>query len=171
MATRDGARDLSLRATAAEAGFAPAALYGYFRNKDELLLALAAEDLSGLARAMRNAAGTLEGPGRLAAAAGAALSLLQHTETIVAASSALPSTAGTSDAERLFNGRLIGALNVLSEATGQRADSRESQADVLLLAASLTGLALLARSGRLGALGFSGDELLARLDTRFSKAI
>src|ERR1700722_17184758 len=105
VAARDGARDLSLRATAAEAGFAPAALYGYFRSKDELLLALAAEDLSGLARAMRNAAGTLEGPGRLAAAAGAALSLLQHTETIVAASSALPSTAGTSDAERLFNGR------------------------------------------------------------------
>jgi AcrR family transcriptional regulator len=171
VAARDGARDLSLRATAAEAGFAPAALYGYFRNKDELLLALAAEDLSGLARAMRNAAGTLEGPGRLAAAAGAALSLLQHTETIVAASSALPSIAGTSDAERLFNGRLIGALNALSDATGHRAESRESQADVLLLAASLTGLALLARSGRLEALGFSADELLARLDTRFSKAI
>src|SRR5580704_16044608 len=78
VAARDGARDLSLRATAAEAGFAPAALYGYFRNKDELLLALAAEDLSGLSRAMRNAAGTLEGPGRLAAAAGAALSLLKN---------------------------------------------------------------------------------------------
>src|SRR5687767_3886424 len=41
VAARDGARDLSLRGVAAEAGFAPAALYGYFRNKDELLLALA----------------------------------------------------------------------------------------------------------------------------------
>src|SRR5579872_1298280 len=30
VAARDGARDLSLRAVAAEAGFAPAALYGYF---------------------------------------------------------------------------------------------------------------------------------------------
>ena len=50
VAARDGARDLSLRGVAAEAGFAPAALYGYFRNKDELLLALAAEDLTQLAR-------------------------------------------------------------------------------------------------------------------------
>ena len=55
VAVRDGARDLSLRGVAAEAGFAPAALYGYFRNKDELLLALAADDLSALARAMREA--------------------------------------------------------------------------------------------------------------------
>jgi AcrR family transcriptional regulator len=57
VAVRDGARDLSLRAVAAEAGFAPAGLYGYFRSKDDLLLALAADDLSGLARAMRDAGG------------------------------------------------------------------------------------------------------------------
>ena len=50
VAVRDGARDMSLRGVAAEAGFAPAALYGYFRSKDELLLALAAEDLTQLAR-------------------------------------------------------------------------------------------------------------------------
>ena len=48
VAARDGARDFSLRSVATEAGFAPAALYGYFRNKNELLLALAAEDLSGV---------------------------------------------------------------------------------------------------------------------------
>ena len=58
VAAREGARDLSLRGVAAEAGFAPAALYGYFRSKDELLLALAADDLSVLARAMREAAAT-----------------------------------------------------------------------------------------------------------------
>src|ERR1700679_1484678 len=55
VAARDGARDLSLRSVAAEAGFAPAGLYGYFRSKDELLLALAADDLTQLARAMREA--------------------------------------------------------------------------------------------------------------------
>ena len=43
VATRDGARDLSLRGVAAEAGLAPAALYGYFRSKDELMLAIAEE--------------------------------------------------------------------------------------------------------------------------------
>ena len=46
VAARDGARELSLRSVAAEAGFAPAALYGYFASKDELLLALAADDLA-----------------------------------------------------------------------------------------------------------------------------
>ena len=39
VAAREGARNLSLRAAAAEAGFAPAALYSYFTSRDELLLA------------------------------------------------------------------------------------------------------------------------------------
>jgi len=163
VAARDGARDLSLRAVAAEAGFAPAALYGYFRNKDELLLALAADDLSTLARAMRETNG-------LAGAASTALSLLGGTETIAAASAALPRKSGGGDAERLFNGRMIAALRALSEASGLPSDSRENQCDVVLVAASLSGLALLARSGRLGALGFSPEEILARLDTRFARA-
>lgn len=168
VAAREGARDLSLRGVAAEAGFAPAALYSYFTGKDELLLALAAEDLSFIARAMRGAAADCQGKGKLAAAASAALSLLRTTETIAAGSAALPASAGSGEAERLFNGRLIGALKVLSEVTGQTSDSRESQCDVLLVAAALSGLALLARAGRLEALGFDAEELLGRLETRFS---
>ncbi len=170
VATREGARDLSLRGVAAEAGFAPAALYGYFTGKDELLLALAADDLSSLSRAMRGAAAGCEGKGKLAAASGAALSLLQTTETIAAAYAALPASAGTRDAERLFNGRLIAALKVLSEASGQTADNREAHCDVLLVAATLSGLALLARSGRLEALGFSTEEILDRLGARFTNS-
>ena len=163
VAARDGARDLSLRGVAAEAGFAPAALYGYFRNKDELLLALAADDLSLLARTMREA-GSSSG---LAGVSAAALSLLKGAETMAAASAALPGASG-GDAERLFNGRLIAALKALSDASGLPADSRESQCDIVLVAASLAGLALLARSGRLGALGFSPEEILQRLDGRFA---
>ena len=159
VATRDGARDMSLRGVAAEAGFAPAALYGYFSSKDDLLLALAADDLTSLARAMR-------GTGGLAGAGTAALDLLRGAETMAAASAALPG-AGGGDAERLFNGRLIAALKALSDASGMPSDSRESQCDVVLVAASLAGLALLARSGRLEALGFSSDEMIARLDARF----
>ncbi len=159
VATRDGARDMSLRGVAAEAGFAPAALYGYFSSKDDLLLALAADDLTSLARAMR-------GTGGLAGAGTAALDLLRGAETMAAASAALPG-AGGGDAERLFNGRLIAALKALSDASGMPSDSRESQCDVVLVAASLAGLALLARSGRLEALGFSPDEMIARLDARF----
>jgi AcrR family transcriptional regulator len=170
VAARDGARDMSLRGVAAEAGFAPAALYGYFTGKDELLLALAADDLSSLSRAMRGAAAGQSGKGKLAAASGAALSLLRTTETIVAAYAALPANAGTGDAERLFNGRLIAALKVLSEASGQTTDSRESHCDVLLVAAALSGLAMLARSGRLEALGFSTEEILDRLGARFTNS-
>src|SRR5579872_3402832 len=88
VATRDGARDLSLRGVAAEAGFAPAALYGYFRNKDELLLALAADDLTALSRAMRGAGSGLAGAGA------AALALLSGAETMAAASAALAGASG-----------------------------------------------------------------------------
>ncbi len=160
VATRDGARDMSLRGVAAEAGFAPAALYGYFRNKDELLLALAADDLAVLARAMREAGG-------LAGASAAALAMLTGAETMAAASAALPSATG-GEAERLFNGRLIAALKALSDASGLPTASRQNQCDIVLVAAALTGVALLARSGRLGALGFSPEEILERLDGRFT---
>ena len=164
VAARDGARDMSLRGVAAEAGFAPAALYGYFRNKDELLLALAADDLTSLARAMR-------GTGGLAGAGAAALDLLRGRRDH---GGGLRRAAGrhvrAGDAERLFNGRLIAALKALSDASGLPSDSRESQCDVVLVAAALAGLALLARSGRLEALGFSADEMIARLDARFRKA-
>ncbi|HUJ02477.1 MAG TPA: TetR family transcriptional regulator [Rhizomicrobium sp.] len=162
VAARGDARTLSLRAVAAEAGYAPAALYGYFRNKDELLLALAAEDLSALTRALRASSA---GDGRLAEAAMAALTLLEHTETLAAAVSALPAQA--SEAERIFNGRLIAALTALSEASGKPATSRETQADIVLMAASLAGLALLLRSGRLQALGFSAADMIGALSRRF----
>jgi len=166
VAVREGARDLSLRGVAAEAGFAPAALYGYFRNKDELLLALATDDLTSLARAMR-------GTGGLVGAGTAALDILRGTETMAAASAALTGPHENNkvgDAERLFNGRLIAALKALSDACGMPSDSRQSQCDVVLVAAALAGMALLARSGRLEALGFSRDEIIARLDARFRSA-
>jgi AcrR family transcriptional regulator len=167
VATRDGARDLSLRGVAAEAGFAPAALYGYFRNKDELLLALAADDLSALARAMRDAPPS----GGLAGAGTAALDILRGAETMAAASAALTGAPSENnklgDAERLFNGRLIGALKALSDASGVPATGRQGQCDVLLLAAALSGLAMFSRSGRLDALGFTPEEMIARLDSRF----
>ena len=162
VAMRDGARDLSLRGVAAEAGFAPAALYGYFRNKDELLLALAGDDLTSLARAMRDAPAS----GGLAGAGTVVLDLLRGAETMAAASAALPGAKG-GDAERLFNGRLIAALKALSDASGLSTSGRQGQCDVLLLAAALSGLALFSRSGRLTALGFTPEEMIARLDGRF----
>jgi len=168
VAQKNGARELSLRSVAAEAGFAPAALYGYFAGKDELLLALAADDLALLARAMREAATQPQGRGRLGAAASAAVQHLRAMQSLAAAAGSLSQRAGSTDAERLFNGRLIGALRTLADAAGNRLDSRERQSEAVLVAAAVAGLALLARSGRLDALGFSVDEILAQLDRHFT---
>ena len=167
VAARSAARELSLRGVAAEAGFAPAALYGYFAGKDELLLALAADDLAVVARAMRAATASAQGQGKLASAAAAALALLRDLESLAAAAAALPSSAGSSDAERLFNGRLIAALKVLSDAAGNPAGTREAQCDAVLVGSAVAGLALLVRSGRLQALGFAPEEILQRLERRF----
>jgi len=168
VAVRGDARDLSLRMVAAEAGFAPAALYGYFASKDELLLALAADDLAVLARSMREAAAHREG--KLAASASAALIFLRESESLAAAPGALAALSVPSDAERLFNGRLIAALKVLSDSAGNRATRRDEQCDAVLLAAAVAGLALFLRSGRLAALGFSTEELIERLSARFKSA-
>src|ERR1041385_6552072 len=162
VAEREGARNLSLRSVAAEAGFAPATLYGYFRNKDELMLALAADDLGRLVHAMRDAANR-DAEDRLTAAASAALDLLANAETLAAASTAIAPQANGSEMGRLFNGRLSTALTTLAAAAGGPAESRESQADIVLMAAALAGLAMLRRGGRLQALGFSAEEVLARL--------
>src|SRR3979490_2085559 len=53
VAVGEGAGEISLRAVAGEAGYAPASVYEYFRNRAELVLALAADDLGSLARALR----------------------------------------------------------------------------------------------------------------------
>lgn len=168
VAGRDGARDLSLRAVAAEAGFSAAALYGYFADKDEMVLALAAEELSVLSRAMREALEYDEDAQKLARVCAAALDILENAEAIAAAPGALQAAGiEAGETERLFNGRLIAALKTLSDATGTSANSRAAQGDIVLLAAALAGLALFARSGRLEALGFTSAEMLARVDARF----
>jgi AcrR family transcriptional regulator len=162
VATREGAARLSLRNVALEAGFAPAALYGYFRNKDELMLALAADDLAEMAREMRvasNRNGPAAGPHP---AISAVLTFLSKTETLAAATTAMNSRAECR-AARLFNGRLIVALSALSAAMGMPVVSRDGQKDVLLMAATLIGLAILVRSRCLEIMGFPPDEVLDRL--------
>src|SRR3954466_7023767 len=70
VAAREGAGALSLRAVAGEAGYAPASVYEYFRNRAELVLALAAEDMGGLARSLKEGAlAHGAGPGALHLAA------------------------------------------------------------------------------------------------------
>jgi len=164
VATREGAGALSLRAVAAEAGYAPASVYEYFRNRAEMVLALAAEDLGQAARSLRESGGTQAGAVR------AMLESLKSSGALPAAVATLESGTAPSEAERLFTGKLIAALTALSEAAARAPlNTRDDQADVVLLAASIVGLAVFARAGRLNALGFDEQELIARLDRRFTK--
>jgi len=172
VAAREGAGELSLRAVAGEAGYAPASVYEYFRNRAELVLALAAEDMGSLARALREtAAGRESGPGSLAVPAKTALDLMRGSGALPAAVATLEGGDAPPEAERLFNGRLIAVLTAFAEATGHVPKTREEQGDVLLAAASVIGLAVLARAGRLKTLGLEEEALLERLDKRFAAAI
>ncbi len=170
VATREGAGDLSLRAVAGEAGYAPASVYEYFRNRAELVLALAAEDMGSLARAVRESAvGKEGGAGAFAAAAKAALDVMRVSGALPAAAATLEGADAPPEAERLFNGRLIAALTAFAEATGRGTlRTRDDQADVVLAAAAVTGLAVLARAGRLKTLGLEEGALLDRLEKRFT---
>lgn len=162
VASREGSHELSLRAVAAEAGYAPASVYEYFRNRAELVLALAAEELTQAGRLLKEAqAGS------------------RATEALFAflkSSAALPDAAGVfereeipAEAERFFNGKLIAVLTTFSEALGKAPlKTREDQADVVLLTAAVMGLSSLARAGRLKALGLDEAELLARLEKQFA---
>jgi AcrR family transcriptional regulator len=164
VATREGAAALSLRAVAAEAGYAPASVYEYFRNRAELVLALAAEDLGQLVRALRDSGGTQPDAVR------AMLDSLKASGALPAAVATLESGDAPAEAERLFTGKLIAALTTLSEAAGRAPlSTRDGQADVVLLAASIVGLAVFARAGRLKALGFDEQDLIGRLDRKFAK--
>lgn len=172
VAAREGAGELSLRAVAGEAGYAPASVYEYFRNRAELVLALAAEDIGALARALREgAAGREGGPGALASAAKTALGLLHASGALPAAIATLEGADAPPESERLFNGRLIAALTAFAEAARLNPKTPDDQADVVLAAACVAGLAVLSRARRLKTLGLDADALLDRLDRRFGTSI
>lgn len=156
--------EIALRAVAAEAGYAPASVYEYFRNRAELVLALAGDDLGQLTRALKDVQAGKTG---VASAARVALDIVRASGALAASSSTFEE-ALPAEAERMFNGKLIAALTALAEASGRAPlNTREDQADVVLIAAAVAGLAMLARSGRLKALGFEENALLERLEARF----
>jgi len=168
VAAREGTGELSLRAVAAEAGYAPASVYEYFRNRAELVLALGAEDLGSLARSLREAGQGAGGPG-IGAAAKIVLDAVRVSRALPAAAATLEGSEAPAEAERLFNGRLIAALTAFAEAVGRApAKSRDDQLDVVLAGAAVTGLAALARAGRLKTFGLEEDALIERLERRFA---
>ncbi|MDE2474791.1 MAG: TetR/AcrR family transcriptional regulator [Alphaproteobacteria bacterium] len=161
IAAQQGAGNLSLRSVAAEAGYAPASVYEYFHNRAELVLALASDDLSVLARELRDRKQS-EAP--VKAAAVVVLEFLRHNRALPAAALSLASHPSTPEVERLFNGKVISALTGFAEAAGLApVSNRNRQAEIVLAVAALIGLSVLARSGRLSALSLDTDLLVERL--------
>ena len=166
IASRHGEGNLSLRSVAAEAGYAPASVYEYFRNRAELVIALATDDLASLGRELRE---KKQADGSIKAAAGIVLNYLRSSGALPAAVPALAAAAEPSEAERLFNGKLIAALTAFAEAAGLApvTDPRR-QADIILVVCSLIGLSVLSRAGRLSALSLEQDALIEHLSSLHS---
>ncbi len=160
-----GPRALTLRAVAAEAGYSPAAVYAYFKGKDDLALAVLARDLGALAHRLKEA-----DPGgpvrqRLAVLMRDAVTAL-HRDLPGTAYASLMFGAGPgapdSEAGRMLTGRLIQSLQALGaplSAPGE-APASEARDHILLAAALVLGLTVLAKSGRLALLGADVDTLI-----------
>jgi AcrR family transcriptional regulator len=160
-----GPEALTIRAVAAEAGYVPGAVYSYFAGIDELAIALTAEELGHLARRMREAAEKAGSPAEaLAAAAQEALAATAGNAPHVRLAGRLMSAADLStDLDRAVTGRVIAVLETLGgplrAATGLRGEA--AHREILCLAAFLIGLRVLEGTGRLAALGFPAESLLA----------
>lgn len=160
-----GPEALTMRAVAAEAGYAAGAVYSYFSGIDELAIALTAEELGHLARRMREAAEKAGSPAAaLEAAAREALKATAGNAPHVRLAGRLMSAqALPADLDRAVTGRVIAILETLGgplrAATGLEGEA--AHREILCLAALLIGLRVLEGSGRLAPLGYSAESLLA----------
>ena len=168
VAARQGAGNLSLRSVAAEAGYAPASVYEYFHNRADLVIALASDELAILARELRE---NRQEEVSVRRAATGVLQFLRNSGALPAAVATLANAGTPSDAERLFNGKLIAAFTAFAEAAGLApVTDQRRQADVILVISSLIGLSVLSRAGRLSALSLDQDSLIERLASLYSPA-
>ena len=152
-----GPEALTIRAVAAEAG--------YFDGIDQLAIALTAEELGHLARRMREAAERAKSPqDALAAAAREALAATAGNAPHVRLAGRLMSAGDLpADLDRAVTGRVIAVLETLGgplrAATGLAGEA--AHREIICLAAFLIGLRVLEGTGRLSALGFDRESLLA----------
>lgn len=153
---RDGAKGLTIRAVAAEAGYVAGAVYFYFDSKAAIMSELAIQELSSLTKQIKNE------PARDAAErAAAAASAFATAHTLF--------TLDTEDeigvgSDRALTGRLISLFQTLSEPL-ELSDlpAKQANARALGFSAAAIGLATLARTGRLDKLGVTAADALKEL--------
>jgi AcrR family transcriptional regulator len=172
---REGKSGLTIRAVAAEAGYAAGAVYSYFGSKDEIAAQLIAEDLAALAKRLKDTDAPMQNIdatrrlGRLAAETFRALSA--EANLVVLAGDALANDALPSEVDRLLNGKLIAALMALgSPMQNGDTDKEDARLATVATAALVLGTAMLERSGRLEVLGVEPDVLLSHAVERLSKS-
>lgn len=153
---RVGAKGLTIRAVASEAGYVPGAVYFYFDSKSAILADLAVHELGGLTRELRtsNSKDAADLASRAADAFATAHNILElDTEKRVSPGS-----------ERALMGRLISLFQTVSEPLAlEDLPPEQAQARALALSATSIGLATLARTGRLQKLGVTSGAVLREL--------
>src|SRR5882672_9960902 len=153
---RDGAKGLTIRAVAGEAGYVAGAVYFYFDSKAAIMGELAIQELSSLTKQIRNE------PARDAAErAAAAASAFAAAHTLFTLDSDDELEAGN---DRALTGRLIGLFQTLSEPLELSSlPPKHANARALGFSAAAIGLATLARTGRLDKLGVTAADALKEL--------
>jgi AcrR family transcriptional regulator len=159
----DGA---SVRLIARAAGYTPGAIYFYFPAKEHIYGDILSESLAALGRAVKDAAAAApNAEARVRAASRALYAYYRDHADELALGLYLFHGAGrrglTPEFDRQLNGRLIAALRVLAAAIREfgRLDEAAANLETVATASHLVGILLMAASGRLKTLGFSGDAL------------
>jgi AcrR family transcriptional regulator len=159
----DGA---SVRLIARAAGYTPGAIYFYFPAKEHIYGDILSESLAALGRAVKDAAAAApNAEARVRAASHALYAYYRDHADELALGLYLFHGAGrrglTPELDRQLNGRLITALRVLAAAIRElgRLDEAAANLETVATASHMVGILLMAASGRLKTLGFSGDTL------------
>ncbi len=151
---RDGAKGLTIRAVATEAGYVPGAVYFYFHSKAAILSELAVSELAGLTRQLK-ATSSKDAAERAAAAAEAFAAAHAIFNMDVENQGTNPGS------ERVLLGRLISLFQTVSEPLElEGLPPEQAQARALGLSSAAIGLATLARMGKLDKLGVTAASTL-----------
>lgn len=150
---RVGAKSMTIRAVAAEAGYVPGAVYFYFHSKAAIISELAIHELSGLSKQMR--ASTPRDAAERAAMAAEAFGAAHTIFTLDTEERVNPGS------ERALMGRLISLFQTVGEPLNlEHLPPDQAQARALGLSSAAIGLATLARMGRLDKLGVTAAATL-----------
>ena len=167
----DGA---SMREIAAAAGYTAPAIYFYFESKEALYGEIVAASLTELSRAVKRAVALADTPHARVRAGPIAFYLFYRENPIDLELSlylvqGLRPTGLTPDLNRQLNGRLIAVLQVIANAVGEAnapdaglTDQSDANLEAVAAVTHMCGVLLLENTGRLGTLGFAGENLVGR---------